>query len=46
MFDQPGSNFTTDNYRSFVNIHMELVPYFLSQGSQCYAKVVSGGLRV
>lgn len=36
-FDQPNSTNITDNYRLFVETHMQLVPYLLTTGAQAYA---------
>lgn len=34
-------NDVVETYRVFVNIHMNLVPFFLNAGAQCYAKNIS-----
>lgn len=35
-FDAPGQTGVTDTYRRFVNAHYQLVPFFLSKGTQAY----------
>ena len=40
-FDEPGSTLIQDIYRKFVNLHYEIVPYLLSEGTDSYEKVNS-----
>lgn len=36
MYDTPGSTTVLDTYRNFVNIHMSLLPYFMTTGTEAW----------